>query len=368
MKKFLYFLIFLILLSSIFFIFSQTKKEPIKIGLMVTLTGIYLDLGREIRDGALLAMEMINEKGGVNGKPLKLIIKDNKYNIELAEKNYEELYKENVVAVIGPATSTMAKNLLPIINEKKLLSISPTATSTELAGLDDYMIRIRPTNKDEAEVLADYIKKNLKIKRIAIIYDEINIVYTKDFIDNFKPHFKKDISFLTYSFHREQDIRSLSRKVINQSPDAVLLILDVYDASLFIQNLKVLKPDILILTATWAKTPKLIEYAGKWSEGILTTDIIDDTTEGELNYVNKRFIEKFGKTMNFPAINGFDSVMIIKKALENGATRDNLKETILRIKRFEGIQGEIVFNEFGDRQVKPFILKVKKGKYERVKQ
>lgn len=371
MKKFyVYFFYFLILLISILFVFCQTKKEPVKIGLMVTLTGVYLDLGREIRDGALLAVEMINEKGGINGKPLKLIIKDNKYNIDLAKMNYEELFKEGVVAVIGPSTSTMAKNLLPIINEKKLLSISPTATSTELAGLDDYLIRIRPTNREDAEVLAEYIKKNLKIKKIAIIYDIINPAYTNDFIDNFKVQFTKDVSFFTYPFDEEiKNIRIFSKNILKQSPDAVLFLLDVYNASLWIQNLKIVKPDILILTTVWVKSPKLIENTGKYSEGILTVDIVEQLIEGGLSEaVNKRFTEKFGKTMNFASINSFDSVMIIKKALESGATRDNFKETILKIKKFEGIQGEIIFNEFGDRQTKPFILKVEKGKFKRVNQ
>lgn len=372
-KYFKYFAIgiAMVIIAFLFIVFFNEREKPVKIGLMVTLTGIYPDLGREIRDGALLATEIINEKGGVNGRPIKLIIKDNQYDIDIAKMNYQELYKENVIAVIGPATSTTAKNMLPLINEKKLVTIAPTPTSSELAGLDDYMIRLRPTNKEDAEVLANYIKKNLKIDRIAIIYDIINPAYTHDFINNFRTHFKKELNILSYPFdEKRENIKEFSRKILNNSPNAVLLLVDVYNASLFIQHLKIAKPDLIILATIWSKSPKLIEQSGKWIEGLITVDVVvcEENMENneDKSAVKKRYYDKFGKDMSFAAINGYDSVLIIKKAVENGATRENIKETILKINRFEGLQGEIVFDEFGDIQKKPSIIKVENGRFKRV--
>lgn len=151
-------LIVFILINLLLFAVLLNQRKPIKIGLIASLTGIYPDLGREIRDGALLAVEIINEKGGVKGRPIELIVKDNKFNIDTATKNIEELLKEGVVAIIGPAPSSSAVNLLPIVNQKKITLIAPTPTSTILAGRDDYLIRMRPTNRDEAKAIADYVK------------------------------------------------------------------------------------------------------------------------------------------------------------------------------------------------------------------
>ncbi len=368
MKKFIYIFIFFILIISLYWFNSLKNKEPIKIGLMVTLTGVYPDLGREIRDGALMAVEMINERGGINGRNLKLIIKDNRYNIEVAKSNYEELYKENVIAVIGPATSTTAKKLLPIINEKKLLSIAPTPTSTELSGLDDYMIRLRPTNREESLVLADYVIKNLKVKSIAIIYDIINPVYTSDFINYFKLPFEKNVKFYIYPFDEtKNNIKNLSRKIIRQSVDAVVILMDVYNTALFAQNLRLFKANIPILTTIWAKSPRLIEHGGKSIEGIISVDIIEcQKIRQENEEINNKFIERFGHPINCISVHGFDSVMIIKRAIEEGATRENIREVILKIKKFKGLQGEIIFDEFGDIQKKPFILKIENRKFIKV--
>lgn len=369
-RSFKYFLIAITIAVLLLLLFHFTSQNQIKIGLAVTLTGVYPDLGREIRDGALLAIELINENGGINGKKVRLIIKDNKYNSEIAKMNYEKLLKEGVVAVIGPATSTTAKNILPLLNEKKLLSIAPTPTSTELAGLDDYLLRLRPTNKEEAETLADYIRKNPKIKKIAIVYDVINPTYTEDFIKNFRSHFDKNLNIHLQPFdEKKRNIKYYSKEIINQSNDAVILLIDVYNAALFIQCIKSLKPDILIFTTIWAKSPRLIEYGGKYAEGVLTVDIIECCKEDRANAeIRKRFFEKYGRPMSYASINGFDAVMIIKKAIENGATQKNIKETILKIKKFEGLQGEIIFDEFGDRKIKPFILRVENNEYRRVAQ
>lgn len=345
-------------------------KQPIKIGVTVSLTGKYPDLGREIRDGVLLAVQVINEEGGINGTPLKIIVKDNKFNFETAKQNLEELVREGVFAVIGPATSTTAKNLLPVINEIKILTIAPTPTSTELSGLDDYMIRLRPTNKEDAEVLAKYVIKNMNLKRIAIVYDINNPSYTKDFTDNFVNHFGKNVNFYLFPF-KESDtsVRLFSKKILNYSPDAVLLITEVYTTSLIAQNLRILKPDIILLSSPWSKFQRLIENGGKRVEGLLTVDTFDGEYKGESYLKFKRkFIERFGYNPEFAAVTGFESVIIIKKAIENGATRQNMKDIILGIRKFEGLQGEIILNRFGDREIKPFMVKIENGTFKTVKE
>lgn len=191
------------------------QKKPIKIGLIVSLTGIYPDLGREIRDGALLAVEIINENGGIKGRPVELIVKDNKFNIDTTIKNIEDLMKEGVVAIIGPATSSTAVNLLPIINQKKITVIAPTPTSTVLAGLDDYLIRMRPTNRDEAQAIADYVKNEFKLKKISLIYDVLNPTYSIDLIENLNSFLGDDKVFFTYPLtNKNIDFRELSKKYL----------------------------------------------------------------------------------------------------------------------------------------------------------
>ena len=369
-KKILYISVGLIVILSILWLTFSQKRQPIKIGLSVTLTGLYPNLGREIRDGALLAIQMINEEGGVKGKPLKLIIKDNKYNIEQAKKNYEELVKEGVIAVLGPATSTTAKALLPLINEKRVLSIAPTPSSTELAGLDDYLIRLRPTSKQDAEVLAKYLTEKIKPQKIVIVYDVLNPVYTIEFTKNFMQNFAKDVKFNLIPFKEgESDIKALSKKILSYSPDCVFIITEVYRTALIAQHLRILKPDLILISSPWSKFQRLIENGGRRIEGLLSCDSFDVDYKGEVyQKFKKRFIDRFGYEPEMGAILSFESVMIIKQAVERGATRENIKELIIKTGKFQGLQGEIVIDKFGDRVIKPFVVKVENGKWVKVKE
>ena len=97
----LFFFLFLILpLSS-----CEQQQAPIKIGLSINLSGRGGEAGEQIRDGALLAVEAVNSAGGIKGRPLELLIRDDKNNAEGVKKADESLMNEDVVAIIGHSSS-----------------------------------------------------------------------------------------------------------------------------------------------------------------------------------------------------------------------------------------------------------------------
>lgn len=112
------------------------KKKPVKIGFIGGLTGRVADLGTSGRDGVLLAVEEQNGKGGINGSPIELIIKNDRHDAETAKKVAMKLIDEGVTAVIGNMTSSMSVVTVPLINEHKVLMISPTTSTNSLTGQD----------------------------------------------------------------------------------------------------------------------------------------------------------------------------------------------------------------------------------------
>jgi len=342
----------------------KSKNNEIKIGLFATLTGVYPHLGREIRDGALIAVEMINEEGGIKGKKVKLLIRDNMFSRERAIKNVEELISEEVIALIGPATSTMSLEILDVINKHKITTISPTASSSELTNRDDYLIRIRSSNKEDARVLAQYVTK-LKIKKLAIIYDETNPVYCLDFIKNFTQNSSKDLLVYPYPNNpNKTKYKKLSQLVLSKNSDAVLIIHETFTASLIIQHLRALNKELKIIISPWSKSDRLLENAGSRAEGVITVDLFEDSPRDErfLKF-KKRFFERFQYNPGFGATHGFEAVMVIKQAYELNPDSSKLKETILNKREFEGLQGKILFDRYGDPIRNPFIIKIENGKF-----
>lgn len=113
---------------------SCSKPEPIKIGFIGALSGRAADLGIGGRNGVQMAIEEINLKGGVNGRPLELLMRDDQQNRNVALNQVHDLQKLGVKAIIGPMTSSIAVTIAPYINEAKLVTISPTATTPDLSG------------------------------------------------------------------------------------------------------------------------------------------------------------------------------------------------------------------------------------------
>ena len=154
-------------------VFGCGDNEPIKIGFVAGITGRTSELGISERAGVMLAVAEVNASGGIKGRPIELIVKDDQNDTKTALEVDQELIERGVVAIIGHATSTMTKAVVPLVNQSKILMISPTASTTDLSGMDDFLIRITPLSDAEMSALAE-LANNRDIKTIAIIYDFSN--------------------------------------------------------------------------------------------------------------------------------------------------------------------------------------------------
>src|SRR5579863_6415628 len=91
---------------------------PIEVGFIGGLSGRVADLGIGALDGARLAIEEQNRRGGIGGHPIRLTTEDDKQDAEAARTAFETLAAHRVEAIIGPMTSVMAVTLAPLADEK----------------------------------------------------------------------------------------------------------------------------------------------------------------------------------------------------------------------------------------------------------
>ena len=113
------------------------QKEPIRIGLIGELTGPQADLAEAARNGTMLAIEREKSSGGLQGRPIELLVRDTGASPEAARKNVAELIDAKVVAIIGPMSSATAEVVKPLADAAKVVLISPTITAAQFADQDD---------------------------------------------------------------------------------------------------------------------------------------------------------------------------------------------------------------------------------------
>jgi branched-chain amino acid transport system substrate-binding protein len=346
----------------------EKEENPIKVGFVGGLTGRLSDLGTAGRNGVILAVEEINGKGGIHGRPVELIVKDDQQNPETALRVDRELVDEGVVAIIGHMTSTMSMVAIPFVNEKQIVMISPTTSTNKVTGIDDYFIRMMPPNKSETDHLAHQAFNVMGLRKMAVIYDLSNQAYTEGFFRNFKEGFEglggKINHVETFTSGKNMDFVKSADALLEANPDGVLIVTGAPDAAMISQRIRMTGAKLPIFSCGWAMTADLLHDGGPAVEGLLFSQLFNRKSQQKAYLeFRKRFKKRFGETPNFAAAHGYEAAFVLFKALSKSADRKTLKATILQQDIFEGLQGDFKMDQYGDPQRKRFLITVEKGQF-----
>ena len=155
---------------------AQTPLEPVRVGLILPLTGGSSDMGNSARIGAQIAIDEVNEVGGFLGRRFGLIIRDDKANPDagLAAAN-DLVLKEKVLATLGFCNTGVAAKELEVFQKNQHVLIIPCATGTALtaryAARDSFIFRTSARDSLQTEFLAAELEKR-GLRKPALIIDK----------------------------------------------------------------------------------------------------------------------------------------------------------------------------------------------------
>ena len=146
---------------------NLAQAEPIKIGLNYPRTGNYKDEGLELRRGALLAVDEINQAGGVLGKPLELLSKNTSSQADKAVSNVDYFANQDARMVFGGATSEEAIAAGQRARERGLLYFATLSYANEVTGQAGHRYLFRESNSAwmSARVLGEYLSWHMPRQR-----------------------------------------------------------------------------------------------------------------------------------------------------------------------------------------------------------
>jgi branched-chain amino acid transport system substrate-binding protein len=147
--------------------------EPLKIGILTSITTNFAPWGLQVRDGAQLAVEDINAAGGVDGRPLELVIEDDQNAAEEAVPAYERLLEEGVVGIGGVISSTVGGAVSPLAEQNQMPTfLVKSGAETILTADSRYVFRTcLPAAPMVAGPIIEYAQQNGLTKIGAIIAD-----------------------------------------------------------------------------------------------------------------------------------------------------------------------------------------------------
>jgi branched-chain amino acid transport system substrate-binding protein len=330
------------------------KNKPIRIGLSLPLTDpAVLPMIR----GADLAVREINTAGGVKGRPLELVRRDDFGEPDSAVQVAVELYASDVVAVIGSAYSGATITAAPVYNggRRPLVQLSPSASSPVLTDAGDYTFRICATDRAYGAALAQFAFEKLRLTRAAILY--VNDEYGRGIRITFSKEFKR-----------------LGGEVVEADP----FLFEKPDVSLYLERIrKETRAQMVLIAANQAEgIPVLAQVrraklglpllAGDGFVGIEARDTLADGVYISSGYLpssitvtNRTFVKAYRHAFpdaGLPDQGGaatYDAVRLIAAAItEGGASRSGIRGALAQVGNgepsFDGVVGRIAFDSNGD--------------------
>lgn len=353
----------------IFLLTTCTLNRTIKIGFISTLTGRMSSLGVETRNSVELGIQNINKLGGINGRMLELVIVDDENSVEKSKSRTKKLLDENIRFIISAQTSTYAESLLEIIDNKNVLTISPTMSTTLISNRDDNFIRISPTNKSQSETLSSLLKTHNR-NSVAIIYDEKNLAYTKglyDFlIDDYANKPGLSITGLPFSELGIESINNILNTIVKKRCDSILFIANSTDVALIAQQIKKNNMDLPLYSGTWAMTENLMKMGGESVEGLyIIQETVRELESDEYIKYKNAYFKNYKEYPTFISTRAYEAIRLLIWGLNNSKKIDplNVKERILSTPEIEGIIQNYVMNKYGDVKMEHTTYIVENGQF-----
>jgi branched-chain amino acid transport system substrate-binding protein len=324
---------------------NPSNEETIEIGAILPLTGTTAFAGEALKNGALLAVDEINAKGGIDGKMVKLIIEDSKSAPAEGVNAFNNLELKKPDVVISAMASVSAA-VIPIANTTETPIIAPVATSPQLITEYDNAYRYFPTAKQEIPPIIE-IANEKGIKKMGIIYlnDEFGAAMFSTLTEEFDGEVIGE-SFLISNTDYSTSILKLKEAKV----DRILVVGFSSHISKCIQQIKEYNLDVVIFAPSTSAFPDIRNTLGSEEIYAGIPSFYNTESSNPATKFKEDYKAKYGKDADHYAATGYDTVMLIKKAIEEGsANREGIINGLNKIKVYSGIFGDVTKDgrEFG---------------------
>lgn len=333
------------------------EKDTISFAVCGPMTGDNAEYGIAFRQAAQCQADKWNEKGGLLGKQIKLVVYDDKGSPEEAANIGQQIVSnKEITAVIGHFTSSCSMAAAPIYQENAMLEISPTSSHADYPKIGDWMFRTTQRPHEEEYSLCDYIiNKVPDVEKIGILIlnNDWGIqsgTIAEQVLNEYASAAGKTIEiFKERVVEGSDDYSSVVTNFKNAGIDTIYNCSTYTVAVPFLNQLKTAMPDVRAFTHFNTMVPQMTEVLGEKAEGIVATAIFASFYSDPLV---TEFVERF-KSMDAKGRDPipdsalyYDASGILFAAVEKSGTndREKIRESLIAME-YDGVTGHLKFNE-----------------------
>jgi branched-chain amino acid transport system substrate-binding protein len=339
------------------------KIEPIKVGVILPLSGAQAKVGEDIR--AALEIAKADDKDGL----IELIYEDDGFTSERAVSAFNKLIAaDGVRAIIGPLNSSGIEAVKPLALQNQVVAFTPWGAANKISG---YVIKGSHEAESEAKILAELIVTKLNKKSPAIIYmnNDFGLLHHRAFKEDVESRGGTLVAAEPFVVG-STDFRTSLLKIKNANPDALYIVYNGAGVGKISKQARELGIKVPLFGQYATEASDLMDDGGESLEGLVYTFPIN---EGSLTFKQKEFINKFEETTGgrpqVAAYNAYDIYQILADTFAScGATNAScVKDQILNLKNYSGVSGNISFN-LNSIQRQFYFKTIRNGQFVRLEQ
>lgn len=335
---------FLICASPSAFAETGVTKDKVLIGSSLSLTGQAAFGSQEVKKGIELYLKKINAAGGIHGRKIELVVKDDGYDPKRAVENVQALVeKDGVFAMVGNWGSALVKASLPSIEKYGIPLVSPTTSAEELrTPVNANIFNVRVSSKIEIKSVIEHAIQKLGAKTFALVYQSdpvgtsVRLAATSTLHPlGFKLAYEGQVA------RTGTDVQSVLEPLMKAKPDAVIIGTQVPQAVELIKALKAKSFEPKFIAFTTLMTNILVKNLDGYEPKIYFGTSIPLITKDSKLKVVKQFLEDAKappETLDPLELEGYLAGMVFCEALKKAGadpTRESLRKALETFDRFD---------------------------------
>lgn len=355
---------------------ASTDGASFKIGVIGPLTGGAAAYGMAVANAAEIAVEEINEAGGINGYPVELKSEDDELNAEKSVNAYNSLKDWGMQILDGSVTSACSIAVSEYTKEDNMFQITPSGSAEDCVKYDN-VFRVCFSDPNQGIASADYIDSHKLATKVGIIYDSSDVyssgIYQK-FVQEAAGKSFEVVSEEAFTQDSNTDFSVQLQKAKDAGADLVFLPIYYKEASLILTQADTMGYSPVFFGVDGMDGILTVEnFDTSLAEGLmlLTPFAADATDELTVNFVTK-YKERYGEIPNQFGADSYDAIYIIKQAIEAAGVTpdmsvseigDKLKETLPTIEASGLTSTKITWDASGEPNKEPKAVAIKDGAY-----
>lgn len=310
-----------------------------------------------MKRAAELAAEQINEQGGINGRQIQLIERNDFANPDSAVFVATDLYNAGVAAVIGHIWSATTLAAAPVYSggDQPVVAISPSSSAPEVTDAGPYIFRLCPSDQAHGAALARWVRGKLGLERGAILYlnDDYGRGIRQTFVQELTRLRGEPVSVDPYLGDTPDVGAYLDRVAKTKSAQFLMAAGGLPDGQEILRQARNRKITVPLLGADGLEG---IEALGALAEGVYVSEAYLPSLPSS---ANQRFVAAYRKRYpdsglpNQPAAAAYDAVYLLRDAIARvGTNREAVRRAVAAIgttaPAYVGVTGRIAFDSAGD--------------------